>query len=69
MQPPSGFEVSGAIDDLWQSRDTGKLIVADYKATAKSGSFGSERFADWSAGSECYIARLELPLGMRCYTR
>jgi RecB family exonuclease len=35
VHPASGFEVSGAIDDLWQERGTGKLIVADYKATAK----------------------------------
>jgi RecB family exonuclease len=36
----SGFEVSGAIDDLWQDRGTGQLIVADYKATAKDSEVG-----------------------------
>ena len=30
VEPPSGFEVSGAIDDVWKERGTGKLIVADY---------------------------------------
>jgi CRISPR/Cas system-associated exonuclease Cas4 (RecB family) len=30
----SGFTISGAVDDIWQKSD-GKLIVIDYKATAK----------------------------------
>jgi len=33
----SGFELFGAIDDLWRDLDSGALIVADYKATSKSG--------------------------------
>ena len=45
VHSPSSFEVSGAIDDLWQERGTGKLIVADYKATAKDSEVGIE--ADW----------------------
>lgn len=36
----SGFELSGAVDDLWVSLDTAELIVADYKATAKDGEVG-----------------------------
>ena len=31
----SGFELFGAVDDIWQERGTGRLIVVDYKATAK----------------------------------
>ena len=40
VHPASGFELSGAIDDLWQERGTGRLMVADYKATAKDGEVG-----------------------------
>lgn len=32
---PTMFQLSGAIDDLWQDRKTGKYIVVDYKATAR----------------------------------
>jgi hypothetical protein len=45
---PSGFELSGAIDDLWQERGTGRLIVADYKATAKDSEVGID--AGWQIG-------------------
>lgn len=31
------LELFGAIDDLWRDLDSGKLIVADYKATSKAG--------------------------------
>ncbi len=31
----TGFELFGAIDDLWRDLGTGELIVADYKATSK----------------------------------
>ena len=34
--PETGFTISGAVDDVWEGRD-GKLIVVDYKATAKDG--------------------------------
>jgi len=33
----TGFELFGAIDDLWRDLDSGALIVADYKATSKAG--------------------------------
>lgn len=33
---PTGFVVSGAIDDLWFDPKTKEYIVVDYKATAKS---------------------------------
>jgi hypothetical protein len=42
---PSGFEVFGAIDDLWIDRISGAYIVVDYKATAKEGEVGLD--ADW----------------------
>lgn len=29
--------ITGAVDDIWQRRDNGKLIIVDYKATAKEG--------------------------------
>ena len=32
----SGFEVFGAIDDLWRHVDTDEFIVVDYKATSKN---------------------------------
>jgi RecB family exonuclease len=41
----SGFDLSGAIDDLWQDRATGDIIVADYKATAKTAEVSLD--ADW----------------------
>ncbi len=46
----TGFTVSGAIDDVWEGKD-GKLIVVDYKATAKDGTI--ETLAD-SAWEEQY---------------
>jgi len=48
LHAASGFELSGAIDDLWQDRTTGKLIVVDYKATAKDGEVGID--AGWQIG-------------------
>lgn len=45
---PTGFEVFGAIDDLWIERETGQLIVVDYKATAKDGEVSLD--ADWQIG-------------------
>jgi hypothetical protein len=35
LDPETGWTLCGAIDDLWQAR-TGELIVADYKATART---------------------------------
>jgi CRISPR/Cas system-associated exonuclease Cas4 (RecB family) len=34
---PTGFTISGAIDDVWVNPDTNKLFVVDYKATSKDG--------------------------------
>lgn len=46
----TGFTISGAVDDIWEGED-GKLIVVDYKATAKDGTI--ETLAD-SAWEEQY---------------
>lgn len=35
VHEPTNLELFGAIDDLWRDLDSGDLIVADYKATAK----------------------------------
>lgn len=35
LHEASGFELFGAIDDLWRDLDTEELIVVDYKATSK----------------------------------
>ena len=35
LHEANGFELFGAIDDLWRDLDTGELIVVDYKATSK----------------------------------
>ena len=36
LHEPTGFEVFGAIDDLWQDKVSGQLMVVDYKATSKN---------------------------------
>jgi hypothetical protein len=33
----SGIEIFGAVDDVWQDRDTGDLVIVDYKSTSKQG--------------------------------
>ena len=33
---PTNFDVYGKIDDIWQDRETGELIVVDYKSTARA---------------------------------
>ena len=42
----TGFTVCGAIDDIWQGTD-GKLIVVDYKATAKDGTIETLSDSSW----------------------
>ena len=34
--PDLNLKLAGGIDDVWENKDTGKLIVADYKAQSKS---------------------------------
>ena len=43
-----GFNLTGAIDDLWIDNKTQKIIVADYKATAKESEVTLD--ADWQQG-------------------
>ena len=45
LHEASGFEVSGAVDDIWQDVFTGDLIVVDYKSTSKSSEVNLD--ADW----------------------
>jgi len=44
----SGFELFGAVDDLWQEKETGRIIVVDYKATAKDEEVSLD--AEWQDG-------------------
>jgi hypothetical protein len=34
----NNLKITGAVDDIWQMRESGKLIIVDYKATATNGS-------------------------------
>ena len=34
--PDLNLKLAGGIDDVWENKDTGKLIVVDYKAQSKS---------------------------------
>ena len=36
IHEPTNFDVYGKIDDIWQDRVTGELIVVDYKSTARA---------------------------------
>lgn len=45
---PTGFTVSGAIDDVWINSN-GELIVVDYKATAKDGTIETLADSSWEA--------------------
>lgn len=47
--PPTGFLVSGAIDDLWFDPKTNEYIVVDYKATAKAEAV-TELDQEWQEG-------------------
>ena len=44
----TGFELFGAIDDLWRDLETDELIVVDYKATSKATEVTLN--ADWQIG-------------------
>jgi PD-(D/E)XK nuclease superfamily len=46
--PGTNIILQGGIDDVWQDRTTGKLMVVDYKATAKKGEVSLD--ADWQQG-------------------
>ena len=36
VHPDLNLKLAGGIDDVWENKDTGKLIVVDYKAQSKS---------------------------------
>lgn len=68
----SGFEVFGAIDDLWIDTNTREFIVADYKATAKNGEVSLD--AEWQIAykrqMEVYqwlLAAAGLPMSRRSW--
>lgn len=48
VHEPSGFELFGAVDDLWIDQATGELIVVDYKSTSKASEVTLD--ADWQMG-------------------
>ena len=37
LHEPTGCTVYGAVDDVWQNRQTGHLHIVDYKSTSKQG--------------------------------
>ncbi|HEX7651826.1 MAG TPA: PD-(D/E)XK nuclease family protein [Candidatus Paceibacterota bacterium] len=43
---PTGFTISGAVDDIWVKPD-GELIVVDYKATSKDGTITTLSDSSW----------------------
>jgi len=45
---PTGFTISGAIDDVWVN-SAGELIIVDYKATAKDGDMNELSDTRWEA--------------------
>ncbi len=46
VHPPTGFTISGAVDDIWVT-PKGELIVVDYKATSKDGSIETLSDSSW----------------------
>ena len=46
--PSSGFELFGAVDDIWQEKGSQRLFVVDYKATAKDTEVSLD--AEWQDG-------------------
>ncbi len=46
LHKPTGFTVSGAVDDIWQD-PSGQLMVVDYKATSKAGTIESLADSSW----------------------
>ena len=48
LHKDTGFELTGAVDDIWIDQKTNELIIVDYKATAKDGEVNLD--ADWQIG-------------------
>ena len=44
----TNLKITGAVDDIWQMRESGKLIIVDYKATATNGDVTLDD--DWKIG-------------------
>jgi len=44
---PTGFTISGAVDDIWVS-PSGELMVVDYKSTSKEGTITSLEDSSWN---------------------
>ena len=44
----TNLKITGAVDDIWQMRESGKLIIVDYKATAINGNVTLND--DWKIG-------------------
>ncbi len=47
LHEPTGFLVTGGVDDIWVNKDD-ELLVVDYKATSKSGEVSLD--AEWQDG-------------------
>ncbi len=47
LHKPTNFLIFGGIDDIWKDKE-GKLIIVDYKSTAKDGDLNID--APWQAG-------------------
>lgn len=54
VHKPTGFTISGAIDDVWVRPD-GELIVVDYKATSKDGTIETLADSSWAEQYERQI--------------
>src|SRR5215510_1614106 len=48
LHTPTNLLIKGVIDDIWLLRVDGELVIADYKATAKTGEVSID--APWQAG-------------------
>lgn len=44
---PTGFTISGAVDDIWQTPE-GELLVVDYKSTSKAGTITTLDDSSWN---------------------
>ena len=44
---PTGFTISGAVDDIWETPE-GELLVVDYKSTSKAGTITTLDDSSWN---------------------
>ena len=52
----SNLEIFGAVDDVWQNKETGQLHIVDYKSTAKKG----DPSIDEGGFGEAYKRQMEI---------